>query len=125
MVMASKVKKKAPEPVSSLDILEVLKKNIYISENWAVDSVDVHLEMTAGESYVEVHYYDITIIPLNIYAEELTHSKVSLSQDETNKMYSDIRQLVNLPAYVHTLHTHLPSNSLLPSFDVTLTPSFK
>lgn len=118
----------ATHMATGLDIWELIKEEVpfererMLLEDLAIDTCELYLRVEGG-SYVEIDYYDINLIEEDP-GEEPSTKRFDLSVEEVGKMYSKIRQVVDLPLGVHTLHTYL-EKEMVTYFDVRMVTFFK
>lgn len=114
---------KVKEFAKALDIWSIIKKYINFDEELAIAESWLHLEYTREgvSSYVEVSYYKWETIPLSIIEEEPVVIRFSLSQDETEKMYRELSDLVELPEAMISLHAHLREDNVV-QFEFLMVP---
>lgn len=111
------------EYAKALDIWGIIKKYINFDEELAVAESWLHLEYTQEgvSSYVEVSYYKWETIPLSIVEEEPSTIRFSLTQDDTEKMYRELSDLVELPDAMISLHAHLREDNVV-QFEFLMVP---
>lgn len=111
---------RAPEIVSSLDIWGIVQTEIEQIADYAVKVASLSLSNFDDEkSYLEIMYYDLN----DHEQDKLLFDKIYLSNDDSDKMYSKIFDMVELPSQTKRLRIKLQKDKI-PDVSVDVMPTY-
>ncbi|MED1301897.1 hypothetical protein P4388_33155 [Bacillus thuringiensis] len=97
------------ELITQADILGVVVSLFPdLVEDHAIDKCKVYISHEGEVSYLELSMYNLQDInPSNsFYGEPVTRKRL-LTQEESNELYSHIKNMTDLPDMIRTFHTEL------------------